>query len=201
MFCERCGLSFLPRQSICTRCGEPSTRHWLQLISLATLVLAFVGNRLVAFYLLPGRATGQHSRMLFHAWVWFDQKAAWYGWMPLAVALLAWDLFVWRHSRPKVKGWVTRKLLTFAIIAGVTPIIPAWIPAGQPSDGFMKVVNKYPGQLSSLAWGVVVLVIALLCSNSETRDSLLGHGKALSLISLGVLLLLLTMTIVGWSLA
>jgi hypothetical protein len=201
MFCERCGLSFLPRQSICTRCGEPSTRHWLQLISLTTLMLAVAGNRLVAYFLLPGRTTGQHAHLLFRAWAWFDQKAAWYGWMPLAFALLAWDLFVWRHSRPKVKGWVTRKLLTFALVAGATPMIPAWIPAGQPSPSFMNAVNKYPGQLSSLAWGVVVVVIALLCSNSETRDSLLGHGKALSLVSLGVLLLLLTMTIVGWSLA
>lgn len=54
---------------------------------------------------------------------------------------------------------------------------------------------------SALAWGVVVLVTILLCANSETRDALLGHGKVLSLVSLGVLLLLLAMTIVGWSIA
>jgi hypothetical protein len=45
----------------------------------------------------------------------------------------------------------------------------------------------------------VVIVIAALCINSETRDSLLGHGKVLSLVSLGVLLLILGMTIAGWS--
>jgi hypothetical protein len=201
MFCERCGLSFLPRQTVCTRCGEASTRHWLQLISLVTLTLAFAANRLVAMFLLPSRVAIPHARFMFRAWAWFDQKFAWYGWMPIALALLAWDLFVWRYSRPKVKGWLTRKLLTFAIVAGVTPVIPAWLPAGQPSEGFMHVVNKYPGMLSSFAWGVVVVVITLLCGNAETRDSLLGHGKVLSLVSLGVLLVLLAMTIVGWSIA
>jgi hypothetical protein len=48
---------------------------------------------------------------------------------------------------------------------------------------------------------VVVFVIALLCINAETRDSLLGHGKVLSLVSLGVLLLLVALTIAGWSIA
>jgi hypothetical protein len=201
MFCERCGLSFLPRQSVCTRCGEASTRHWLQLISVVTLSFAFVANRLVAFYLLPARTSVPHARLFFRSWAWFDQKFAWYGWLPFALGLLAWDLFVWRYSRPKVKGWLTRKLLTFAIVAGVTPVIPAWLPAGQPSDHFMAMVNKYPGMLSSFAWAVVVLVITLLVGNAETRDSLLGHGKVLSIVSLSVLLVLLTLTIVGWTLA
>jgi hypothetical protein len=34
---------------------------------------------------------------------------------------------------------------------------------------------------------------------AETRDSLLGQGKILSLVGLGVLFLLLGMTIWGWS--
>jgi hypothetical protein len=39
----------------------------------------------------------------------------------------------------------------------------------------------------------------LLCVNAESRDFLLGHGKALSMVSLGLLLLVLTMTVVCWS--
>jgi hypothetical protein len=42
-----------------------------------------------------------------------------------------------------------------------------------------------------------LVVATLLCVNGETRDSLLGHGKVLSLVSLGILLLLLTLTIAG----
>jgi len=201
VFCERCGLNFLPRQSVCTRCGSASTRHWLQLTSLFMLVAAFAANRLLAEYLLPRRATGLHARGMIHAWLWIDQKAALYGWVPLALALLAWDFFVWRHSRPKVKGWVTRKLLTFALLAGIAPFVPAWMPAGQPSPGFMAAITSHPGLPAALAWGVVLFVTALLCINAETRDSLLGHGKVLSVVSLGVLLALLAMTIVGWSVA
>jgi len=36
--------------------------------------------------------------------------------------------------------------------------------------------------------------------NGESRDYLLGHGKALSLVSLGLLLVVMTMTAVSWSL-
>jgi divalent metal cation (Fe/Co/Zn/Cd) transporter len=49
-----------------------------------------------------------------------------------------------------------------------------------------------------LAWAVVLVVTVLLCVNAESRDYLLGHGKALSVVSLSVLLLVLTLTLVGW---
>src|SRR5713226_1927699 len=58
LFCENCGLQFLPVQSVCTRCGVTSTRHWFQLMSLVTLVIAATCNSLVACLLLPGLAAG-----------------------------------------------------------------------------------------------------------------------------------------------
>jgi hypothetical protein len=200
LFCERCGQSFLPKQSVCTRCGEIAARHWLQLMSLTTLLVAFVGNALVGWLLLPHRLAG-HAEQLFRGWLWFDEKIAAYGWIPLALGLLAWDLLVWRNSRPKVKGWLTRKVLTFALLASVAPFLPAWLPAGQPSPNFLTTVRSHPGLPLALAWSAVVFVAALVCINSETRDSLLGHGRVLSLISLGLLLLLLALTFVGWAVA
>jgi hypothetical protein len=200
MFCERCGLNFLPRQSICTRCGAAATRHWLQLIGLATLMLAFACNSLVAWFLLPRRVDGHSAQLMFRMWFWLDDKIALYGWVPLAIGLLVWDFLVLRGSRrPKVRGWVTRKLLTFSLVAGVTPFIPTWVPAGQPSEHFFSVIRAHPGMPLALAWGVVVVVISLVCMEAETRDSLLGQGKILSLVGLGVLFLLLGMTIWGWS--
>jgi hypothetical protein len=50
-----------------------------------------------------------------------------------------------------------------------------------------------------LAWGVVLVVAVLLCINAESRDYLLGHWKALNMVSLGLLLLVLTMIVVSWS--
>ncbi len=201
MFCERCGQNFLLRQSICTRCGVFPARHWLQLMSLIALLLAVLGNSLVACFLLPHHLAG-HPRLFFRVWMWLDLKAALYGWAPLAAALLAWDYLVWRRaSRPKIKGWVTRKLLTFTLLTGIAPAIPWWVPAGQPPKTFLSVLGKYPGLPSILAWTVVVFVLAWLCIRGETRDSLLGHGRVLSLVSLGVLFLLLAMTFVGWSLS
>ena len=199
MFCERCGSNFLPKQSVCTRCNVAATRHWFQLMSLVTLLFAVLCNALVGLVLLPRLAAGAHTRLLFRAWLWFDYKTALYGWVPVALALLAWDYLVWKAAKPKVKGWFTRKLLTFSLAAGIAPMLPWWIPAGQPPGQFLAMIGKYPGVPSLLAWGVVLVVIVLLCINAESRDYLLGHGKALSVICVGLLLLVLTMTVVGWS--
>ena len=201
MFCDRCGLNFLPKQSVCTRCKVVPTRYWFQLMSLVTLLVAVACNALVALYLLPRLTAGAHPRLVFRAWLWFDVKAAFYGWVPLAIALLTWDYFVWREARPKVKGWFTRKLLTLTLVAGIAPVLPWWVPAGQPPREFFSFLGRYPGLPAILAWGVIVLVIALLCSDAESRDYLLGHGRALSLVSLGMLLLVLALTMVGWALA
>ena len=132
MFCERCGLNFLPKQSVCTRCNASATRHWFQLMSLVTLLLAVCCNTLVAFLLLPRLNSAVHPHFIFRAWMWFDRQMGLYGWVPLAMALLAWDLLVWKEARPKIKGWLTRKLLTISLAAGIAPILPWWLPAGQP---------------------------------------------------------------------
>jgi hypothetical protein len=60
-------------------------------------------------------------------------------------------------------------------------------------------IGKYPGLPVLLAWGVVLVVLVLLCADAESRDYLLGHGKVLSVASLSLLLLVLTMTMVGWA--
>ncbi|HXW57176.1 MAG TPA: hypothetical protein VEJ67_15615 [Candidatus Cybelea sp.] len=202
MFCERCGLNFLPRQSVCTRCGAAASRHWLQLVGLLSLMLAVATNSLLGWFLLPRLVGGTHSHGVFRAWLWMDDKVALYGWVPLAIALLAWDFLVLRGSRrPKVRGWVTRKLLTFSLVAGVTPFIPSWVPAGQPSQNFLTQIRSHPGLPLGLAWAVVLVVISLVCFEAETRDSLLGQGKVLSLIGVGTLFLLLAMTAAGWAIA
>jgi hypothetical protein len=45
----------------------------------------------------------------------------------------------------------------------------------------------------------VALVAGVLCMNTETRDSLLGRGRTSTLISAGILLLVLTMILQAWS--
>ncbi len=84
-------------------------------------------------------------------------------------------------------------------MAGIAPMIPWWIPAGQPPGEFLAMIGRHPGLPIMLAWGAVLFVIILLCLDGDTRDYLLGHGRVLSLVSLGTLLLILTMTVVGWS--
>src|SRR6266403_941379 len=104
VFCDRCGLNFLPKQSVCTRCNTSSTRHWFQLMSLMTLLLAVASNAMVALLLLPRlKLAGQSP--LFQGWMWFNHKAALYGWVPIAAVLLAWDYLVWKEARPKIRGW------------------------------------------------------------------------------------------------
>ena len=49
------------------------------------------------------------------------------------------------------------------------------------------------------AWAVVLVVLVILCADAESRDYLLGHGKVLSVMSMGLLLVVLTMTMLGWA--
>lgn len=198
MFCDRCGLPCPPKHSVCTRCGATPCRQWLQLISLFMLLEAFACNSVVGLFLLPRLASGHRSPLVFRGWLWLDEKASFYGWVPIALGLLAWDYFVRKGRRPKVKGWVTRKLLTLVLVAGVAPVLPWWLPAGQPPGEFLTMIGKHAGVPSALAWGVVSFVVILLCLDPETRDSLLGHGRVLSLVSLGATLLVLGMMLLGW---
>ena len=164
MYCDRCGLNFLPKQSVCTRCKRVPTRYWFQFMSLVTIFLAVLCNTLLGLYLLPQLAMASHGRSLFRAWWWFDQKAALYGWVPLAIGLLVWDYFIWKEARPKVKGWFTRKLLTFSLAAGIAPLLPWWIPAGQPPGQFLSMIGRHPGVPVLLAWSVVLVVVELIAT-------------------------------------
>ena len=201
MYCEHCGLQIFPKHPICTRCGESPTYQFFQLASLCTLFLVVLCNGMVAMLLLPRFSHAQHTAFYFRAWLWLTDNAAVYGWAPIAIALLVWNYSVRRKSRQKIKGWLTGKLLSFVLVAGVTPILPWWVPAGQPPENFMSMIGRYPGLPSGLAWAALTLVIVLLCSNSESRLALLGKGRVLSAVSVSCLFLLLTLTMVGWALA
>lgn len=205
LFCDHCGLQFELKQPVCAGCGAIPTRQWFQLMSLVTLLLAVGCNSAVGWFVLPRLVHARRAGALFRAWLLVDEKGSVYGWMPIILGLLAWDFFIWRRTkmkgaRPKIKRWLTKKLLTFVVVVSVTPLIPWWVPAGQPPNQFLSMIGKYPGLPSTLAWATVVLVLSLLCLNRQTRDSLLGHGRILSLISLGVLLVVLGVTLIGWSL-
>ena len=61
-------------------------------------------------------------------------------------------------------------------------------------------ISRYQGLPAMLAWGVVLVVTIILCIDPESRDYLLGHGRMLSIAGTGMLVLVLAMTLIGWSL-
>jgi hypothetical protein len=213
LFCENCGLQFFPGQSLCTRCRVVSTRHWFQLTSLVTLLIAAVCNS-AAFFLLPrlaaahtaGRGLGSGLRFI-RAWLWIDAKTALYGWVPLALALLTWDYFAWPESRPilkeRIRRWSVRALLIFAFVGELLSLFPRWF---RPTAALLATAAKVPrfsvpfppGLSVALPWLIVAVASGLLCINADTRDSLLGRGRALSALSLGVLVMVMTLTLLAF---
>jgi len=168
------------------------------------LLLAAIGNSVASLFLLPRLSALHPSLLFFRGWLWVDRESSLYGWMPLAAALLLWEFCVWRKIRKakpvtKIKGWVSRKILAFVLAAGFAPILPWWIPANQPSDKTLAALSLYPGLPSAISWGGVLIVSVVLCLKAETRDSLLGRGRTLALVSLGTLTLFLALTLFGWS--
>jgi hypothetical protein len=206
VYCEHCGLKILPERPVCTRCGRSPSYEWVQLLSLAIILLAAIGNSAAGLFLLPKLSAGHPSRLFFRSWLWADRESSLYGWMPLAAALLLWEFFVWRKIRKakpvtKIKSWFSRKILAFVLAAGFAPILPWWIPANQPSERTLAALSQYPGLPCAISWGAVLIVAVVLCMKAETRDLLLGRGKALSLVSLAALTLFLALTLFGWSLS
>src|SRR5258708_35495443 len=84
VYCDRCGLNFLPKQSVCTRCKRVPTRYWFQFMSLVTIFVAVLCNTVLGLSLLPRLAMSNHGRVLFRGWYWFNQHAAMYGCNPMA---------------------------------------------------------------------------------------------------------------------
>jgi len=202
--CENCGLQIFPEHQCCTRCGKPAAHQFVQLMALAVLLLTILGNSLAGWYLLPRLAATHPHHFFFRAWLWSDLETSKYGWMPLAAALLAWEFLVWRKIRkrktvPKIKGWVSRKILTFVLAAGFAPILPWWLPAGQPSEKTLSALSRYPGLPCAVSWSAILIVAIVLSYKAETRDLLLGRGKVLSGVSLGLLAIFIMLTLLGWS--
>lgn len=205
VYCEHCGLRILPERQVCTRCGKSPSYEWIQLTSLLVILLAVIGNEVTGWLVLP-RITATHpAGHFFRTWLWVDRQTSVYGWMPLAAGMLIWEFYVWRKVRKakpvtKIRSWISRKILTFVLAAGFAPILPWWIPAGQPSEKTMATLALYPGLPCAISWGAILIVATVLCCKAETRNLLLGNGKVLSLVSLGALAMFMALTLVGWSL-
>jgi hypothetical protein len=175
------------------------------LTSLVVILLAVIGNGVAGWFLLPKVVAAHPTGHFFRGWLWIDRATSLYGWMPLAGALLMWEFHVWRKVRKakpvtKIRSWVSRKILTFVLAAGFAPILPWWIPAGQPSEKALATLAQYPGLPCAISWGAILIVATVLCCKAETRNLLLGNGKTLSLVSLGALAVYMALTLLGWSL-
>jgi hypothetical protein len=196
VFCERCGQAFLANESVCARCHSAPTRQWLQLVGLASLAMAFLSNAALSF--LPHPGPHPRSRVL-SAWLRLNDEVFLYGWIIAAVALLVWSFWIRRGGSVKIREWWARSLMILLLTAGIVSLRHRPLP-GTIATLARAAIQDHPGLGSLLAWGMIVLVLGPLCMNSEIRDSLLGQGRILSLVALGMLLAVLSMALVGWSL-
>lgn len=200
MFCEQCGMNFLPEQSLCGHCGVSPTRHWLQLVSLVVLTIALACNSLMVFYLLPDFAQGERASPLLRSWLWFGESFSLYGWVPVALALLTWAFWPRLGWEPEGQVWFARVVLVLALVLAGVKLLLRWIPGATPA-ALAALVTSHAAAASTLPWLAVLLAVAVLCTRNETRDRLLGDGRALSLTSLAALFLVLVLMLVGWLLA
>lgn len=192
MFCDACGQQFMPHESVCTRCRVAPTRHLLQLLGLVILSVAIAWNSLLALFFLPRLAADHHSR-IFRMWLHFSEKVSAFGWTAVALGLLGWSFWARRGYQLHLREWLARVLLILLLFAGILAAPIRWMPEGLASP-VRTPLHQFPGMGPVAAWGMIILVAGILSANSETRDALLGHGRALSLVSLASLLFELALT-------
>ena len=197
MFCDKCGLQMLAVQSTCG-CGAVATRHWLQFVSILTLLLAGATNFFVVRSVVPAFLGDAPPSLFVSAWVGTSEFLSVYGWIVLAVALLVWAFWPHHGYTPETPVRIGQGLLILALLSGVTGVIFPFIGAD-----WAKGVNDFlagnPGVIPTLNWSLVVLALGGICYNAETRDFLLGTGKILSMVSLGVLSLVIILSIATWA--
>ena len=197
MFCERCGQSFLAHESFCARCRIPPPRQWLQLFGLAALAVATLSNSFAALALFPHLAMGG-APLLVRAWVSFNHTVFLFGWMIVTVGLLVWSFWFRRGYDIQKKEWLARLLLFLLFTAGIVSLRPRPI-SGTMAALVRATLHNHAWLWPFTTWAVIALVMVPLCLNPETRDSLFGEGRVVSLVGLGVLSFVMLMTLVGWS--
>ncbi len=196
MFCDRCGMQMLAMQSTCG-CGAVATRHWLQFVSLLTLMLAGGTNFFITLYVLPRFFAGVEHSAVVSAWLWTSEILSVYGWVLIAVALLIWAFWPHHGYTPETPVRVAQGLLILALLVGIANTVFPMISAGWAA-GVNSFLSGYVGLILVLPWALVVLSLGGICVNAETRDFLLGTGKILSLVSLAVILTVITLSTLSW---
>ena len=198
MHCERCGLLFFPRQSVCTSCHTTPSRQWLQLMGLSALAIALVYNYLTAAYVLPRFLAGRPQPQWFKAWFWITANLALYGWILVAVALVCLCVY-WERTIGKLE-WQARVAQVLSILLLLSALARLFLPLIRASWAATAraAFESHADLARTLPWGVVALGIVTLCLNCETRDRLLGNGRGLSLAGLSLLVAVLATTLLAW---
>lgn len=191
-------MQLLPRQSLCGHCNRPPTQHWLQLVGLIIVILTIVPTSIVSLYLLPRFLVGSQPPGWIQGWLWFQEQLAWYGWVAVAIGLLVWSYWPRYGYEPEWEVRVARGLLLFLLVVLTFGLLGFWVPSPR---GSTKVFENLSAIAVGLGWTVVVFVLGVLNWNGETRGRLLGDGRVLSLVALGLLSFSTIFILVGWWLA
>ena len=106
--------------------------------------------------------------------------------------------------KERIKRWIVWVILIFAFLGQTVPVIALWI---RPPAAILSIAAKLPrlpasitpSLLALMPWVSVSVAVALLCMSAESRDELLGRGRVLSAVSLGLLVTVLTLSL--WAFA
>jgi len=180
-------------QSICSGCRASPTRLWLQFVSLATLGVLTAYNYIFVLNLLSALAPRGHV-----ASVWLNvSEFTWlYGWRVIGVYLPAWAYYGRRKYGYSLEPGV-RVGIGFVVIlligAVARPLFPwmGWTWAERLGTS----LDSHPELGIVVGWAVVALALVSICWNCESRDRLLGRGKGLALLALGVLCIILALSL------
>jgi hypothetical protein len=148
MYCESCGMQLLAMQSTCG-CGVPATRHWLQLISLASLGIAAGANFFITMFVLPSMMDKGDSSALIRAWLWTSETFSLYGWSVFAVGLLVWAFWPHYGYEPEWEMKVARILLILSILLGIASLGLPYLPAEWVGP-VREIIADRPGLLPTL---------------------------------------------------
>jgi hypothetical protein len=192
IYCEECCLR-TNGQSICSRCRAAPTRCWLQFVSLGTLGVLAAYNSIFVLNFLPTRIPHES---VARVWLMISEFAWRYGWIALGVYLPVWAYYGRKKYGYSFESGVQVGIgfVVMLLIGAIArPLLPrmGWTGA----EALRTTLDSHPALGIVMGWTVVALALVSVCSNSESRDRLLGRGKGLALLSIAVLCIILALTL------
>jgi hypothetical protein len=166
-------------------------------VGLTILAIAAWFNWCGISFLPAGHGQTSSFSHLVDVWLWTHHALSLYGWAAIVALLLVWSYWPRYGYKPEREMLWARLILIVLVVGGAASLLLPWIES-EWSIQLRSILQDNSALTRAAVWIGLGLALMVLCRNGEVRAMLIGNGRVLSVVSLGVLSLVLLLVALGW---